>query len=308
MSIGERLWRPIDLIGCYLVGRKFIGGLSVEEVLARGAAFRRRGYLVTYNLLGEHVEDPSVVDCAMDTTWTLISSMDESNRGNISIKPTLYGLQISRDLFRRNAENLVQSASRVGVEVEFDAEQYEWIPATFEVFSGLASQPSLKKFVRQAVQAHLKDIRPLMDTYGLWDKQIRIVKGAGVYQEADGIVFKDPARIIEQYLMILQRNMLTGQVPYVATVRDRNLAMHVMKMFPDSNTVAFEMLYGLFGRGLGNDLFHAGYPVRIYIPFVADWCKDAWKIYGLRRAEMMRQLIWEEIKSKFRKQKTAFIA
>jgi hypothetical protein len=192
-------------------------------------------------------------------------------------------------------------ASKASVEVEFDAEQYEWIFPTLEIFSGFASQPAFKRFVRQAVQAHLKDIVPLMDKYGLWDKQIRIVKGSGVYLEEQGITLQNPTQVIEQYVAILQGNTLTGQVPYVATVRDRNLAMQVARMFPDREKIAFEMLYGLFGRGLSKDLLRAGYPVRMYVPFVVGWCRDSWKAYGLRRSEMMRRLMWEEFKSNFHK-------
>lgn len=314
MNIGKRLWRPrlagqlprlawrpIDFIGCQLFGQKFIGGSSIAEVLVKGAQFRRKGYSVTYNLLGEHVKDEKVVLRATETTLALIKAMDDSNLGNVSIKPTLYGLEISPELFRENAYDLIYSSKRAGIELEFDAERYECIEGTFEVFSELSSQTSLRRFVRQAVQAHLKDIVALMDKYGLWDKQIRIVKGSGVYSEKESIALGDPAQVVEQYLAILQANTLAGQVPYVATVRDRKLAMLVKEMFQDTNSIAFEMLYGFFGRGLGEDLLCAGYPVRIYIPFVADWCRGAWKVYGLRRAEMMRHLIFEEIKSKFRK-------
>lgn len=301
MSISKRLWRPFDLAACQIFGRKFVGGSSVKEVLERGAKLRAKGFEVTYNLLGEHVKDEKVVSEAVETTLGLIEAMDDVSRGNVSMKPTLYGLQISPELFRKNAENLVYSSRKAGIELEFDAERYEFIPDTFRVFNEFASQFSARRVVRQAVQAHLKDIVPLMDRYGLWDKQLRIVKGSGVYPEADTIVLRDSADILEQYVTILRANTLAGQIPYVATVRDRELAMRIAGMLPNRGKIVFEMLYGLLGRGLANELLDAGYPVRIYIPFVTDWCDDAWKAYGLRRAEMMRRLMWEEIKSKFKK-------
>jgi proline dehydrogenase len=72
-----------------------------------------------------------------------------------------------------------------------------------------------------------------------------------------------------------------------------------------------QMLYGPLGQELGEELLCEGYPVRIYIPFVAEWCQGAWLPYGMRRAATIRHLFFadkevrrtklQELKNKFRR-------
>ena len=301
MSISQKLWRPVDIIGCHLVGQSFVGGHSIEGVLATGAELKRRGFKVTYNLLGEHVTDCGRVNLAVATTLELIGAMDATNGGNVSIKPTLYGLEISPQLFYEHAGEIIECGKRAGVETEFDAEHFRFIPLTFAVFHAFASQFHYKGFVRQAVQAHLRRIFPLMDKYELWNKNLRIVQGSRVYSELPNVVVQNEEEISSQYYAIARRNHQEGQVPFIATVCDRNKVNMAKKILPSPFMLEFEMLYGPFGRQIGEELLKEGYSVRIYIPFVVDWCKDEWKDYGLRRSAMMRRLIWREIKYEFEK-------
>ncbi|OGN13646.1 MAG: hypothetical protein A3J47_03055 [Candidatus Yanofskybacteria bacterium RIFCSPHIGHO2_02_FULL_43_22] len=290
-------WRPIDIIGCYILGRRFIGAQSVDGVLEVGGQLKRQGFKVTYNLLGEHVKGETTVKAALETTFTLINRMDHNNCGNVSCKPTLYGLAISKKLFHESMDAIIQLAYKKGIEIEFDAENYEYIPDTFQVFSGFAFDPCLKNTVRQAVQAHLKKIEWLMDEYKLWDKNLRIVKGSGVYKEDELLISQNEFLVIERYLEILRRNLRSGRVPFVATVRDRRLAEEVIKVTENGRLpIEFQMLHGPLGKTLQRELLSKGYPVRHYVPFTDWWCRDAGKAYGLRRIPMIRKILWEEVK------------
>jgi len=292
----DRLIYPIDVLGCNLVGRRFIGAQSVDGILQAGERLKGHGYKVTYNLLGEHVKDKEVVEMAVKTTRTLIEKMNVDNCGNVSCKPTLYGLCLSKEVFRECVRELIGCAYRKGIEIEIDAENYNYIPDTFEVFSYFASNPYLGNTVRQAVQAHLVSIESLMDKYKLWDKNIRIVKGSGVYQEEESIATKSSFVVIERYLEILRRNLRNGRVPYVATVRDRELADEAIRIADSTNgLMVLQTLYGPIGSSFRNKFLESGNPVSVYIPFTDDWCRDVWKSYGLRRAQMIRRLIWKGI-------------
>ena len=302
MSIGKCLIKAVDAAGCLIVGPFFVGGWSVEGVLEKGAKLKKQGYKVTYNLLGEHVVDRKIIDRALRTTLQLVERMDNSNRGNVAIKPTLYGLQISKSLFHKTAEQIIDCAMAQGIEVEFDAEMRSVMPDTFEIFSEFANRFPHRNFVRQCVQAHLVGIFDLMDEYGLWDKQLRIVKGAGVYDEPDGVVLQNLDKIMEQYYAILQRSYSQeGQAPYVATIRDDNIPLHVANLSPRSYIrpykPVFQTLYGPRGGSFRKKLLKEGQDVRIYIPYVSSPGDFSWFGYGLRRASMMRRLMWEEIKS-----------
>jgi len=313
MSASKYFWRPIDLVGCHLLGKRFVGGFSIPEVLRTGEELKSLGYRVSYNLLGEHVGYRGVVFKTTETILNLMGAMNSENRGNVVIKPTQCGLEISPDLFHEEVEKIVLRGREIGIETEFDAEHSRYVEDAFRVFHELASKFHYAGFMRQCVQAHLKALRALMDKYNLWKMNLRVVEGSQVYPELAGVVFEDREQILEQYCYILRRNHAEGKVPYVATVRDRRKVNAAKKILPSPFMVEFQMLYndlpfGLFGRELGEELIEGrdlregpggldtGWPVRIYIPFVVPWCKDAWKEYGLRRSAMMRRLMWEELK------------
>ena len=298
----DRVLYPLDLVGCNLFGRRFVGAVDVDGVLEVGKDLKKQGFGVTYNLLGEHVHDPVSVDKAVDSTFRLIQRMQSENIGNISCKPTLYGLSVSKTLFIKNIEKIIELARQKGIEVEFDAENYSCINDTFDVFSSFASQKIYSNTVRQAVQAHLKDIFSFMNKYQLWDKNLRIVKGAGVYDETDSsIIMNDNEKIRQRYFEILRANIMTGRKPFTATVRDRELAESVIQITSKgSSSFEFQMLYGPLGRKLGEYLLRSGYPVRIYVPFTDDWCRNEWKPYGLRRAKMVRNLMLKSLKDRIK--------
>ncbi len=293
----DRVLYPLDVLGCNLLGRRFIGAESVGDVLAVGKELKKQGFRVTYNLLGEHIEDPQTVDMAVRSTLQLMKLMNSENHGNVSCKPTLYGLETSKQLFLKNLEIIIGLAYERGIEIEFDAENYDHIRDTFNVFRTFASDRFYLNSVRQAVQAHLKDIFSLMSEYNLWNKKIRIVKGSGVYDEVNLSAGKEREETtMERYFEILKRNTEAGREPFVATVRDRKLVESVIKLTGNrKHLFEFQMLYGPVGRKLGKRLLKTGYPVRVYIPFTDSWCRDVWKPYGLRRAKMVRRLLWQEL-------------
>lgn len=293
----DKILYPLDVLGCNLLGRRFVGAESVEGVLEIGKELKRQGFKVTYNLLGEHVHDANVVNMALLSTLHLIRLMGPENSGNVSCKPTLYGLELSKRLFLDNIKLVVEFAYSKGIEIEFDAENYDHIQDTLDIFVALASQRIYLNSVRQAVQAHLRDIISLMNKYWLWDKNIRIVKGSGVYDETNLLAGKEQEEaMMKRYFEILKHNTETGRVPFVATVRDRKLAESVIEITERGKiSFEFQMLYGPVGRKLGRQLLERGYPVRIYVPFTDSWCRDVWKPYGLRRARMIRRILWQQL-------------
>lgn len=290
----DRILYPIDVLGCNLLGRRFIGAENVAGVLRVGKELKDQGFRVTYNLLGEHAEDPETIDMATLSTLRLIRSMNFENCGNVSCKPTLYGLCLSRETFTEVMEELVGCAYEKGIEIEIDAESYDHIPDTFKVFSHFASRRYLRNTVRQAVQAHLNNIEGLMDKYDLWDKNIRIVKGSDVYEEEESVVTKSTFLVAERYLEILRQNLKNGRVPYVATVRDRQLADEAIRLADSvDGFVILQTLYGPASSGFRKRSIREGHSVSVYVPFTDKWCRDAWKPYGLRRAKMIRRILWQ---------------
>lgn len=293
------LWWPVNYIGCQLLGKSFVGGWSVEDVLRTGAELKKRGYGVTYNLLTEDLKDRRKVTKTLRAIQELIDSMDNSNRGNVAVKPTQLGIEISLELFADHAEHIVEHARMKGIEVEFDAERWEVLRAAFIVLGTLASEFHLAKFMRVCVPAHLRNIRALLTQFDLWGVNLRIVKGSGVYPESSNVsVIRDPKEVKEHYFYIGRRTLDVGRLPFFATMRDRTIVDGVKNtkipymLGPIKPPI--QMLFGPLGREHGEELLAEGYPVRVYIPFVVDWCKKEWKPYGMRRAATIRRLFFED--------------
>ena len=102
--------------------------------------------------------------------------------------------------------------------------------------------------------------------------------------------------VAERYLEILRRNLKNGRVPYVATVRDGQLANEAIRLADSvDGLMILQTLYGPASSGFRNKLIRDGHSVSVYVPFTDEWCKDVWKPYGLRRAKMVRRILWQRL-------------
>ena len=158
MSASKYFWRPIDLVGCHLLGKRFVGGFSIPEVLRTGEELKSLGYRVSYNLLGEHVGYRGVVFKTTETILNLMGAMNSENRGNVVIKPTQCGLEISPDLFYEEAEEIVRRGREIGIETEFDAEHSRYVA---DAFKEILNRKSIfaKRVITRFSQKHCSTCR-----------------------------------------------------------------------------------------------------------------------------------------------------
>ena len=87
-------------------------------------------------------------------------------------------------------------------------------------------------------------------------------------------------------------------------MRDESIPARAANLSPKSYVRPYraiiQTLYGPIGRRFRKKLLEDGSDVKIYIPFVSSSDDFSWFGYGLRRASMMRRLVWEQTKNKFK--------
>lgn len=297
------------------VKRYCIGGFDIPSVLHTGRRYVESGYQVSYDLMLEDLETSFEVKRARAVLGKLARRMDTSNTGNIVVKPSMCGLSLKTDIpgvadrmfkkYLRDLISLVFQQSPAGkMEVEVDAESSAQLKRKLAVI--LELQGSLPKEwvnrLRVAVQMHLSDLPEYAETYKIFEQPVRIVKGAGVYKE-DLAKVVDGDEIRRRALQYSYEAICNNKRPYVATVRDREYARALLHDFRclgiTKDKFEIQMLHGI-GFDLARELHDEGYSVRIYIPFVMPWCKDAWKPYIARRITTLASAWLGEYARRFR--------
>ena len=102
--------------------------------------------------------------------------------------------------------------------------------------------------------------------------RVRLCKGA--YLEPPTVAFPDKADVDRNYVRLMERLLLAGNYPGLAT-HDEAIIAHARDVRPARRAIGtdrfeFQMLYGV-RRDLQERLRRAGYRLRVYIPFGTQW-------------------------------------
>ena len=305
----------MELIAPY-VKRRCIGGSDIPSVLKTGQRYVESGYAVTYDFMVEELGTIGEVRRAHAVHLELGRSMNDTNRGNIAIKPSMAGLSletanptVADRTFEKYLSELLRTFHASGTEIEVDAESSAQLPHKLAVINELRKTLPKKwtKGLRVAVQMHLADITKHAEAHKLFEYPVRIVKGAGVYKE-DPRLIVDKKEIERRALQYAYEAFCNGERPYIATVRDRKYIrglLHDLRCLGvKKDQFEIQLLHGI-GWSLARELHDEGYVVRIYIPFVTPFCKDAWKPYVARRIMTLASAWFNDYASRFHSDDTA---
>ena len=107
--------------------KKWIGGVTIPEVLRESKRLNRIGEGVVVNYLGEEITGPAEVEKTTETYVAIINGMDGKDiMGSIAVKPTQLGLNISYGRFFSNYNKIVTYAGRSGRFVWMDMELHSF--------------------------------------------------------------------------------------------------------------------------------------------------------------------------------------
>ncbi|MEX2263991.1 MAG: proline dehydrogenase family protein [Bryobacteraceae bacterium] len=270
-----RNWMETSPAGRRLASR-FVAADTLEDTLHVCRRMNRDGMMVTLDRLGENVSCPEEAAAARDV---YLRALDEIHHagidGNVSIKLTQFGMDLSADLCRANVEALARRAAETANFVRVDMESSAYTDRTLAVVAGLHEKYGS---VGAVIQAYLH--RSRKDVEMLCEKGIRVRLCKGAYLEPASIAFPEKKDVDANFVGLMQILLERGVYPAIAT-HDEAMIEQTRDFAAERGIprerFEFQMLYGI-RRDIQKRLVSSGYRLRIYVPF-----GRAWYSYFMRR-------------------------
>lgn len=249
---------------------RFVAGEDSEAALATAQALHERGLHYTLDLLGENAADQTR---AIEAKRAYVALLDRIHAaglpGNISIKLTMLGLDISDDLTWQNLEAIVQRAHTLGMFVRVDMEGSPYTERTVRLFRQIHDlHPEAVGIVLQSYLYRTdRDVDEMIDR----GARVRIVKGA--YKEPETVAYPHKSDVDEAFRRHIERLIERGNYPAIATHDEAIIGMtkgYALRMGVDRSRFEFQMLYGI-RRDRQETLAAEGYNMRVYVPYGTSW-------------------------------------
>jgi proline dehydrogenase len=265
---------------------RFVAGETLDDALLVSRKINSERITVTLDHLGESVTSLAEAAEARDVYLRALAAIHQNKIcGNVSIKLTQFGLDLSEEQCHANVAKLAEQAARLGNFVRIDMESSAYTDRTIRLGEALHTQ---YHSVGAVIQAYL--YRSREDIENLCARRIRVRLCQGAYLEPAGVAFAHKADVDRNYVELMKLLLDEGEYPAIAT--------HDEKMIEETRAYAsargitsdrfeFQMLYGI-RRDLQRRLVAEGYRLRLYVPF-----GKAWYPYFMRRlAERPANLIF----------------
>ena len=277
----------------FALARRFVAGETLDTALAAVEALLDDGRLVTLDLLGEHVHERPRAEAFAETYAGLIERLaDVRERKNIpahavgiSIKLSMIGQVIDRDLAERNLRALLDRARDADTFVRLDMEGSDITDSTLGLFE--AVYPDYRDHVGPVLQAYLH--RTHDDVARMVELQARVRLCKGAYKEDAAVAYKDMPTIRWHFRRLARTLLTEGRYPGIATHDDELIAAVKQMVAADkvaADAFEFQMLYGI-RVGTQRQIVADGYRMRVYVPYGTEWVP-----YFSRRLRERKENVW----------------
>ena len=282
----------------WVFSKRYIAGESLEEGLLASKLLNEKGVEVTVDILGEFITTLDEAEKNRDEYIEVIRRFtSEKIKGNFSIKPTMFGLLIDKEVCYNLLREVVQFAAGINSFVRIDMEDSQCVDMELDIFRRLRKE--FPKHVGLVLQAYLR--RTESDLIALNDLNtanapisFRLCKG--IYVEPENIAFKEYDEVRQHFLTDLKYMFENKMYVGIAT-HDKFLVEESMKMIREMNIAKdmyeFQMLYGVTPE-LRQLIVDNGHKMRVYVPF-----GDKWFNYSTRRLKENPKMAQHIIKALF---------
>ena len=270
-----RRWMETSPLAQRLSGR-FVAGETLDEALAVARKLNSEGITITLDHLGESVTSLAEAAEARDVYLKTEAAIRESGiQGNVSLKLTQFGLDLSLEACCANVEKLVRCAAETGSFVRVDMESSEYVDRTLRLVVDLHERYGATGTV---IQSYLFRSRADIEMLNARGIRVRLCKGA--YLEPHTVAFARKEDVDRNYIELMKLLLDKGVYPAIATHDEKMI--DATKAYAAERGIAkeafeFQMLYGI-RRDLQRKLVQDGYRMRLYVPF-----GKAWYPYYMRR-------------------------
>jgi proline dehydrogenase len=253
------------------VASRFVAGEGLDDAMAAARELDHGRIATILDHLGEDVTSERQAIRSADThlrALEAIAAADELDCA-ISIKLTQLGLGISRELCLAQVERVLSAAGPAGTLVMIDMEASPHVDDTLELFRDLRLRHDPDR-VGVCLQSYLR--RTPGDVLALPEASVvRLVKGA--YLEPKELAFERRRDVDRAWARLFTTLVTRGHTVHAAT-HDARLIAGATGVVEDRSIpwshVEFQMLYGV-RRDLQERLARQEYPVRVYVPYGAEW-------------------------------------
>lgn len=282
---GEPLIRQAMIGAMRIIGRQFVMGRTIEEALERARGDEERGYLHSYDMLGEAAHTAGDAERYFDAYLHAIDAVGAENAGRgpmagpgVSIKLSALHPRFEPARHARLMDELVPRVRSLaerarGYDIGFciDTEEADRLDITLDVFEAVLADSALRGWTGfgLAVQSYQKRAAPLIGWLielarahrrrlsvrlvkgAYWDAEIKRAQQQGL---ADYPVFTRKANTDVSYLACARRILAAGDAfyPQFATHNAHTLAA-VLEMAGDRDDLEFQRLHGM-GEALYDEL------------------------------------------------------
>ena len=282
----------------WVFSKRYIAGETIEEGLLASKLLNEKSMEVTIDLLGEFIKTLEEAKENRDKYFEIINQFtSEKVIGNFSLKPTMFGLLIDKDICYNYIRDIVALASEKKSFIRIDMEDSDCVDMEIEIFKKLRAE--FPKSVGLVLQAYLRrTMKDLEDLNSLNSEShpinFRLCKG--IYIESEKIAFKDYQQVRDNFLKDLEYMLKNKMYAAIAThdkyLVDKSVQLLEKYKIP-SNMFEFQMLYGVTPE-LRQSIVSGGHKMRVYVPFGKQWFK-----YSTRRLKENPKMASEIIKALF---------
>ena len=284
----------------WIFSRSYISGETIDDAIRVSKNFNSNNIKVTLDVLGEFIKTTEEAENNKKEYLSLLDSIRVNNiDGNVSLKPTSFGLLIDKELCYNHIREIVARAASYNSFIRIDMEDSPCTDMEIELFRRLKSEfPTNVGLVLQAyLRRNHSDIEKMMDLHTpAAPLNFRLCKG--IYVEPEAIAFKKYEEINAHYLDDLELMLKNGIYVGIAT-HDKPLidgAYNLIKKYNvPGHMYEFQMLYGVTPK-LRDKIVADGHKMRIYVPFGKQWFG-----YSTRRLKENPKMATHIIKALFYK-------
>jgi proline dehydrogenase len=274
--------------------RRFVAGETLAEALTASDELCRQGRNVSLNHLGENVSTEAAAREVCASYIEMIEAMHARKiPGNISIKLTQLGLDLSKELCAALALAIAKRAAELSRTIEMDMEGSGYTDATLDIFESVQRECGNSGL---AVQAYLYRTEKDLQRLAPLKPKVRLVKGA--YREPKNIALQGKPAVDANYkrltTMLLEGATQGTYFPAIAS-HDPMMVAHAQaeatRLKLPKDKYELQMIYGI-RRDLQQQVRAAGNILQVYVPFGTDWCP-----YFMRRLSERPANCWFVLRS-----------
>lgn len=252
---------------------RFIPGEHLDDAVRAVTGINAGGARASLNPLGEHVENEAMAEAAANTYLGIVERIgNDGLDSNVSVKLTMLGLDLDRDLAIGHLKMILAAATTHGTSVRIDMESSAYVDGTLAIYEELHDQfPNLGLVIQSYLRRSAEDVERLIPL----GAAIRLVKGA--YKEPPEVAFPGKSDVDQSFANLLERlldaDARESGVELAVATHDPLLvgrAEELLRQRGIDSGVEFQFLYGI-RRDVQRQILADGFGLRVYVSYGPSW-------------------------------------